>query len=198
MFALRVTVPPGTAALQLEFELLSPVSRGSFGQSVSATDSIEDLEWNQVLFYPAGYAARSIIVRPSVQLPAGWGYATALTTVMVSNNAVSFEAASPEQLVDSPLITGLHFTRIELAPGARVPVYLDLVADHDSDLKLSDPQLQAHRNLVTQAVAMFGARHYQHYDFLFTLSENTGHFGLEHSQSSDDRLFAKFFTDADT
>jgi predicted metalloprotease with PDZ domain len=198
MFALHLTVPAGVTSLQLEFQLLSPGSGGDFGQSVSATDRIEDLEWNQVLFYPGGYTVRNIRVRPSVQLPAGWGYATALSTSSASNGTIAFEAVSLEQLVDSPLITGLHFARIDLAPGATVPVHLDLVADHDSDLKLTEPQLQAHRNLVTQAQALFGAHHYQHYDFLFTLSENTGHFGLEHSQSSDDRLFAKFFTDPDT
>ena len=198
MFTLHLTAPPGATSLQLEFQLLSPGSGGDFGQSVSVTDRIEDLEWNQVLFYPAGYAARSITVRPRVQLPAGWGYATALATTATHDGAVDFDAVSLEQLVDSPLITGRYFARIDLAPGAPVPVHLDLVADHDSDLKLTDPQLQAHRNLVTQAQALFGARHYQHYDFLFTLSEDTGHFGLEHSQSSDDRLFAKFFTDPDT
>ena len=198
MFTLHLSAPPRATSLQLEFQLLSPGSGGDFGQSVSVTDRIEDLEWNQVLFYPAGYAARSITVRPRVQLPAGWGYATALATTASHDGAVDFDAVSLEQLVDSPLITGRYFARIDLAPGAPVPVHLDLVADHDSDLKLTDPQLQAHRNLVTQAQALFGARHYQHYDFLFTLSEDTGHFGLEHSQSSDDRLFAKFFTDPDT
>src|ERR1700681_3403797 len=77
MFTLHLTAPPRATSLQLEFQLLSPGSGGDFGQSVSVTDRIEDLEWNQVLFYPAGYAARSITVRPRVQLPAGWGYATA-------------------------------------------------------------------------------------------------------------------------
>ena len=198
MFALHLAVPPGTASLQLEFQLLSPGSGGDFGQSVSATDYIEDLEWNQVLFYPAGYAVRNITVRASARLPPGWGYASALPGNPVSADVVQFDAVSLEQLVDSPLITGRYFARIDLAPGAEVPVHLDLVADHDSDLQLSDAQLQAHRNLVRQAQALFGAHHYQHYDFLFTLSQNTGHFGLEHSQSSDDRLDTKFFTDPDT
>jgi predicted metalloprotease with PDZ domain len=39
---------------------------------------IADLEWNQVLFYPAGYASRAITVRPGVKLPQGWQFATAL------------------------------------------------------------------------------------------------------------------------
>jgi predicted metalloprotease with PDZ domain len=198
MFAVHLTVPAGAASLQLEFQLLSPGPGGDFGQSVSATDSIEDLEWNQVVFYPGGYPVRNIAVRPAVRLPPGWGYATALQTTGSAHDAIAFDVVSLEQLVDSPLIAGQYFARIDLAPGAAVPVHLDLVADHASDLKLTDAQLQAHRNLVTQAQALFGAQHYQHYDFLFTLSENTGHFGLEHSQSSDDRLFARFFTDPDT
>jgi predicted metalloprotease with PDZ domain len=203
MFTLHLSAPPGTSSLQLEFQLLSPGSGGDFGQSVSATDFIEDLEWNQVLFYPAGFAVRNITIRPTVRLPPGWGYASALTGSAATTGAanagvVQFDAVSLEQLVDSPLITGRYFARIDLAPGAEVPVHLDLVADHASDLQLTDAQLQAHRNLVTQAQALFGAHHYQHYDFLFTLSQNTGHFGLEHSQSSDDRLYTKFFTDPDT
>jgi predicted metalloprotease with PDZ domain len=198
MFALHLAVPSGAESLQLEFQLLSPGQGGDFGQSVSATYCIEDLEWNQVLFYPAGYLVRNIAVRPAVRLPAGWGYATALQPTGADHDAIAFDAVSLEQLVDSPLIAGQYFARIDLAPGAALPVHLDLVADHASDLKLTDAQLQAHRNLVTQAQALFGAQHYRHYDFLFTLSENTGHFGLEHSQSSDDRLFARFFTDPDT
>ena len=73
MFAVHLTVPAGAASLQLEFQLLSPGPGGNFGQSVSATDSIEDLEWNQVLFYPAGYPVRNIAVRAAVRLPGGWG-----------------------------------------------------------------------------------------------------------------------------
>ena len=44
-----------------------------------------------------------------------------------------------------------------------------------------------------QAYALFGSHHYKHYDFLLTLSDNTGHFGLEHHRSSDDRSFADLY-----
>ncbi|MGD0490312.1 MAG: M61 family peptidase [Steroidobacteraceae bacterium] len=198
MFTLHLTVPAGVKSLVLDFELLSPGPGGEFGQSASATDRIEDLEWNQVLFYPSGYAAHNITFKPSIRIPKGWGHATALEEDKTSGGAIAFTPVSLEQLVDSPLICGLYFSRLDLAPGASVPVHLDLVADDRSDLKVDDAQLQAHRNLITQAQALFGAHHYQHYDFLFTLSENTGHFGLEHSQSSDDRYYAKFFIDPDT
>jgi predicted metalloprotease with PDZ domain len=198
MFTLHVTIPAGVKTVVLEFELLSPGPGGEFGQSASVTGRIEDLEWNQVLFYPSGYAAHNITFKPSVRIPAGWGYGTSLDQESSSGGGITFAPLSLEQLVDSPLICGQYFSQIDLAPDAAVPVHLDLVADDGADLKLNDAQLQAHRNLISQAQALFGAHHYRHYDFLFTLSENTGHFGLEHSQSSDDRYYAKFFVDPDT
>jgi predicted metalloprotease with PDZ domain len=198
MFTLHLAIPAGVTTLVLDFELLSPGPGGAFGQSASVTSRIEDLEWNQVLFYPSGYAARSITFRPSIRLPAGWGYGSALEEEKTGGGAITFMPVSLEQLVDSPLICGRYFRRLDLAPGASVPVHLDLVADDESDLEVDDAQLQAHRSLITQAQRLFGAHHYRHYDFLFTLSEDTGHFGLEHSQSSDDRYYAKFFIDPDT
>jgi len=180
MYTLHVDVPAGVTSLQLEFQFLSPTDGGKFGTSVSATSKIVDLEWNQVVFYPAGYFARAIRIEPAVTLPADWGFGTALESVTQDKGHVSFKPVSLETLVDSPLIAGRNFRRVDLAPGAKVPVHLDIVADHAADLVLSDAQVNAHRNLVAQAYALFGAHHYDHYDFLFTLSEDTGHFGLEH------------------
>lgn len=195
MFTLHLEVPAGASQLDLQFQFLSPTEGGAFGGSVSATDKIVELEWNQVLFYPAGYRARDIRIAPSASLPAGWSYATALEP---AGAAGTFKTVSLETLVDSPLLAGRNFKRIDLTPPGGAPVHLDLAADHAGELKISEAQVQAHRNLVTQAQALFGARHYDHYDFLFTLSEDTGHFGLEHHQSSDDRTFSAFFADPDT
>ena len=43
--------------------------------------------------------------------------------------------------------------------------------------------------------ALYGARHYRHYDFLVSLSDHVAHFGLEHHQSSDDRMRERVFVD---
>ena len=198
MYTLHLDVPAGVTRLDLQFQFLSPTGGGEFGQSVSVTDSIVDLEWNQVVFYPAGYYARAIPVAASTKLPSGWGYGTALEPAHKDGDAVVFKTVGLNDLIDSPLIAGRHFKRVDLAPDSKVPVHLDIVADRPADLVLNDAQLAAARNLVTQAYALFGAHHYDHYDFLFTLSDATGHFGLEHHQSSDDRMFAKYFIDADT
>jgi predicted metalloprotease with PDZ domain len=198
MYAIHLEIPQGVTSLDVSFDFLSPGAGGSFGQSVSATPDIADLEWNQVLLYPAGPASKDITFQPSVKLPAGWQYATALETASKDAGGARFKPVSLENLVDSPLIAGLHFKRVDIAPGDKVPVHLNLVADTEEDLAITPKQTEAMVNLVKQANLLFGSHHYGHYDFLFTLSDNTGHFGLEHHQSSDDRSFADLYTTPET
>ena len=49
-----------------------------------------------------------------------------------------------------------------------------------------------------EANALFGAHHYRDYHFLLTVSDHVEHFGLEHHESSDDRVGDNFLTDADS
>jgi predicted metalloprotease with PDZ domain len=195
-FALHVDVPPGADRLELEFQFLSATAAGNFGQGLSATLKLVDLEWNQVLFYPAGYFVRAINVQPDLTLPPGWGFGTALELSRSSDNHYIFEPLSLENLVDSPVIAGQNFKRVDLTPDGVPPVRLNIVADRPQNLELTPEQVKQHQALVEQAYALFGARHYRHYDFLLTLSDATDHFGLEHHQSSDDRAEAEFFTDS--
>ncbi|MDE2091398.1 MAG: M61 family metallopeptidase [Gammaproteobacteria bacterium] len=198
MYAIHLTVPQGTHSLDVAFDFLSPTSGGSFGGSVSATPVIVDLEWNQVVLYPAGYASKAIHFDVSVNLPAGWQYATALEPHSGGSGDVKFKSVRLNNLVDSPLIAGEYFRQVDLDPGAKVPVYMDLVADGPENLAITQEQIQHYRNLVQQAYRTFGSHHYDSYHFLFTLSDNTGHFGLEHHQSSDDRTWADYFTKPET
>jgi predicted metalloprotease with PDZ domain len=50
-------------------------------------------------------------------------------------------------------------------------------------------------NLIAEAGALFGARHYRDYHFLLTLSDDVEHFGLEHHESSDDRTSERSLID---
>ena len=198
-YAVRVTVPGGVHDLDVDFEVLSPSRTGQFGESASVTRHIIDLAFNQVLFYPGGHFASGITVQADVTLPPGWPYATALEPQagVGSGQVARFAPVSLETLVDSPLICGEYFRRVTLEEGrpGEPPVYLDLVADGPENLVLTPVQLQAFRAAIHQTSALFGAHHYRHYDFLVTLSDHTGHFGLEHHQSSDDRLEAGYLTD---
>ncbi|HXQ80361.1 MAG TPA: hypothetical protein VN775_03550 [Opitutaceae bacterium] len=194
MFTLHLDVPAGANAVEVDFQFLSPTG----GVGVSETTKHVDLQWWNVAFYPAGYFVGRIPVAPSVVLPAGWGYATSLEPVREAGGRVDFKAVSLEELVDSPVIAGANFRRVDLAPNAPQPVHLDIVSDRPENLAITAAQLAGHSALVAQAGALFGGRHYGHYDFLLTLSESTTHGGLENHQSSDDRLFPDYFTDPDS
>ncbi|HEX7644186.1 MAG TPA: peptidase M61 [Burkholderiaceae bacterium] len=195
MFAIDVQVPAGVKELTVDFDFLSPAAGGEFGQSASTSPHLAELEWNQVLFYPGGYNVRRIPVQASIRLPQGWQFATALEHEADNPDGTRFKTVSVEQLVDSPLFAGEYFRRIDLTGAGDVPVHLNLIGDRPANLELKPEQIAQHKALVKQAVAMFGAQHYGHYDFLLAVSDNTGSFGLEHHQSSDDRIDADFFTD---
>jgi len=194
MYLLHLDVPANATRLDIEFQVLSTTGGGNFGAGVSATPALLMLEWNQVVLYPADAATARVDITPSIKLPAGWSFATALEKTGEADGSVRFKPVSVDKLVDSPLLAGRNFRRIDLAPGATPTVHLNLAADRPDNLELSDAQIEHHRALVKQAVALYGSQHYDHYDFLLALSERTNHFGLEHHQSSDDRAAAEFFT----
>ncbi len=56
-------------------------------------------------------------------------------------------------------------------------------------------QIKAFDNLVAEAGALYGARHYREYHFLLTLSDHVAHFGLEHHESNDSRVGEGYLTD---
>jgi predicted metalloprotease with PDZ domain len=93
--------------------------------------------------------------------------------------------------MDSPLIAGAHYRRIELSPD----VAIDVIADTPEELAATPEQIAAHKRLVEQAVKLFGAQHYDHYDFLLTISDYLGGSGLEHHRSSEDGVKRGYFTD---
>jgi predicted metalloprotease with PDZ domain len=76
-------------------------------------------------------------------------------------------------------------------------VRLNIVADKPELLEIKPEQLQIHRNLVQQAYKLYGAHHYDHYDFLVALTDKMGGIGLEHHRSSENGVAPKYFTDWD-
>ena len=143
--------------------------------------------------YPAGYFVRDIPVQASVIVPTGWKVATALRPSGQPASRVDYPVTSYEILMDSPLIAGAHYRRIPLSPD----VTLDVIADNEAELAAKPEQIEAHKRLVQQAVKAFGAQHYDHYDFLLTISDYLGGEGLEHHRSSEDGSDRGYFTDWD-
>ncbi len=193
VYAFHVDVPAGVGALDLNFQFLSPVS-GREGRIMMTPDMLS-LEWNTLALYPAGYFSRQIQVEASVTLPEGFKPATALETASAAGATTTFKPASFNTLVDSPLIAGRNFRAFDLDPGGPARVSLDVIADRPDELAAAPEQITAHRALVQQAYKLFGSHHYDHYDFLFSLSDKLGGIGLEHHQSSEDGATPKYFTD---
>lgn len=191
MFTFHLTAPAGVDRIDIRFEF---PARGR------VTPHLLGLEWNTVALYQAGYPTRVQMYQPTLVIPAGWRYATALTTEQRSGGRIAFKPVPFNTLVDSPVIAGKYFREIDLTPaGSPVHRYLDMVGDDAAGLDISDMQIADYRRLVEQAQALFDSHHYRDYHFLLTLSDYVSTGGLEHHQSSDDcaRGGTKMFADAD-
>jgi predicted metalloprotease with PDZ domain len=194
--AFRLTVPHGVSQLDIDFQHLSPVARD--GGRVVVTREMLNLQWHNLVLYPAGYEARSISVQASLRLPPQWTQGSALVVAGQDQGVLQFKPVSLETLVDSPIFAGRHFRRVELdTPNSPRPVTLNIVADRAEQLKASDVQLAAHRQLVQQADKLFTARHFAKYDFLLALSEDLGGIGLEHHESSENGVRPNYFENWD-
>jgi predicted metalloprotease with PDZ domain len=187
MWALRCDVPAGADAVEVALDYLSPGETAGFSSGASATSKLALLSWNQLLLYPQGRNTDDIVYAASLTLPAGWKYGTALPVAREAPGRIEFAPVPLTTLVDSPVLAGQHFRTVVLAEGAP-PHRIQIAADSAAALEMTPAHLAQFQALVAETGALFGARHYRHYDFLLTLSDHTAHFGLEHHESSDDRV----------
>ncbi len=195
MTAFHLVVPAGAAALELEFQFLTPVDPKD--GDVTMTPDLLALEWNTTVFYPAGYYVSRIQVAPSLRLPEGWRFATALEALSPPTDKAEFKPVSLETLVDSPLFAGRYHRELDLEPGSSRPVRLNVFADEPRFLEIGPSALKAYQAVVPQLVKVFGSRHYDHYDFLLALSDHLGAVSLEHHRSSENATLPQYFTDWD-
>src|SRR5581483_4830905 len=97
----------------------------------------------------------------------------------------------------SPMDAGRYSRVIDLEAPGPAPVRLDVFADRPELLEAKPEHIAALKSLVQQAYKAFGSHHYNHYDFLFSLSDHMGGIGVEHHQSSEDGTVPTFFTEWD-
>jgi predicted metalloprotease with PDZ domain len=189
VFAFWVDVPAGATVLDVRFDFLS-ATEGQQGRIVVTSDMM-NLQPNSVSLYPAGWFTRQIPVKLSVTWPEGWQAGSALRESGRTGNRISYQTVDYETLVDSPFFAGRHFAKWDLGN----KVTLNVVADEARFLKATPEQIDAHRNLVTQAVKLFGTRQFDHYDFLLSLTDKMGGIGLEHHRSSENGVNPAYFTE---
>ena len=196
LYAFHCRVPAGASRLDVEFDRLQSAT-GSHSTGRSITAQLAVLDWNELLLYPQGRAASGITVAARLRLPAGWTYGTALETTRADSSGIEFAPVPLTTLVDSPVQAGAHRRRIALGPAVGPPVTVELACDGEAGLEAGPEQVARWKQLVAEATALFGATHYRRYVFLYTLSDDVDHFGLEHHESSDDRVQERALLDDD-
>jgi len=195
MYAIHLTVPEGVTQLDVKDDFLATAAASGFSAGASTSANLAVLSWNELVLYPSGHQSADIYVQSSVILPDGWKYGTALTKTGGDATHSDFATVSLEQLIDSPLLAGKYFAEFPLAPEVSPKHYVDIATDGPEDLNLSGDTLKGFSNLVRETGAAYQSRHYESYHFLVTASDQVAHFGLEHHQSSDDRVPEKTFID---
>jgi len=190
--AFHVDVPAGAKALDVEFQFLS-ATKADQGRIV-ATPTMISLQPNSVSLYPAGYYTRQIPVQMNVKFPAGWTAAGAIpsrVTQGAGGATYAYQQANYEVLVDSPILAGRYGKTWALSPR----VNLNVFADDPKELAATPEQIAAHQRLVDQSVKLFGAQHYDKYEFLLSITDQLGSIGLEHHRSSENGVNPGYFID---
>ncbi len=197
MFAFHLEVPAGASSLDVVFDYLSPADASSTREKPASTAQLAVLNWYTVTLYPAGEKSDDLTYIASLQLPSGWKFGTALPVSKESPGQIDFAPATLTRLIDSPLVTGAFFRDIDLSPGQKPQHTIHMAADGPSALEASPAEIQHMRQLVAETGVLFGARHYRRYDFLLTLSDILPPDGVEHNESSDNRVPEQTFLDPD-
>jgi predicted metalloprotease with PDZ domain len=188
----HVEVPAGVSSIEASLDFISPAgSEGIYTGGATATDRMAVINWNDMLLYPEGWASDDLTYTASLRLPAQWKFGTSLAVASQAGGEIKFAPVSLTMLVDGPVITGEYMKVVPLNPGQTPPVELDVAADSAAALDAPPEVWQQYKNLVVQTNALFGAQHYRDYHFLFSLSDHVAHFGLEHHESNDSRLWER-------
>jgi predicted metalloprotease with PDZ domain len=196
MFAFHIDVPAGADAVDVSLDYLSPAEGGAFSAGPTATAQLAVVSWNTLALSPQGKSSDDLTFKASLRLPQGWKFGTALPIETAGTERIDFAPVSFTTLVDSPVLAAAHFKTIDL-PGDALPHRIHIGADSEAALDAPPELVEGWKRLVAETGALFRARHYRSYSFLLTLSDHTAHFGLEHHESSDDRVAERSLVDED-
>ena len=190
MYAVHVDVPSGVSALDIAYDIVGAESRNGMTEPVS-TPNLALIEFSNMVVYPQGAKVESTYVDASLTVPQGWKFGTALPIKSVEANTITFATEPLYTVVDSPIISGLHFEAFPLGGEHE----LDVAADGAAALKVTPAILEGMKHLIAEGPSLYGSKHYRDYHFLMTLSDPVGFEGIEHHESSDDRANENYLTD---
>ena len=189
VYAFHLDIPKGVKSIEVRFQYATS-TKADQGRTM-VTRNLLSLEPIVTSLYPAGYFVRQIPVKLTVKYPDGWSAASALNARVVGST-YTYEPTNYEILVDSPILAGRYYRKFALSPRVNMNVF----ADNPAELAAATPaMIDAHKQLVDQAVKLFGAQHYDHYEFLVSISNELGGIGLEHHRSTEIGVRLGYFTD---
>jgi len=196
LYAFHLNVPAGALRLDVSLDYLLAGSLAPGGKERTTTSTLAMLNWYTVMLSPQGGVNADVRVIPSIILPNGWDYATALDARAKTAARIDFREVSFETLADSPLLTGAHMKKIVLASTGGTNE-LDLAGETENAVAIAPETIDKYKNLVAETDALFGARHWRNYHFLVALTDLIDFNGIEHHESSDDRAAEAYMTDLD-
>jgi predicted metalloprotease with PDZ domain len=179
--AFHVALPAGTKELTARFVFTSPL-QSSEGRIVMTREML-NLQFDAMSLYPAGHYVRQIRYKPSVTFPEGWTAFTALDGQAMRRGVTTWDVTHYETLVDSPIFAGKYAAEWPLGHD----VSIGAVADKAEQLEIAPENLATYSKLVDETLALFGARHFDHYEFLLAMTDRMGSIGLEHHRSSENQ-----------
>jgi predicted metalloprotease with PDZ domain len=188
MYGFHIDVPSGVSSLDVDFDVLMNAA------DTMATHTVAIINWNRYVFYEDGVNSHDYYFKPSIVLPDGWDFATALRDPKRTGTRVDFAVTPLNMLVDSPLDMGAYVKKVPLWSGDGSFVEFDVFAARPQDLDISEKLLDAYKRVPAETFALYGSRHFADYHALLTLSDQIGYEGIEHHQSSDDRASDDFLT----
>ena len=189
LYAFHIDVPQSVTKINVDFVVLLNAPNDTM-----STANLAIVNWNRDLFYQDDTNQREVFVKPSIILPQGWEYGSALPGAKQSGDRIDFDTVTLEMLVDTPLDMGRYAKHVVLWKGDGTYQVLDAFADRPQDLDFSSSILTPYENIVPETFALYGSRHWNVYHLLLALSDKVGYEGIEHHQSSDNRAPDDFMT----
>ena len=197
MFAFHVNVPEGVSSLDVKLDFLATAAAPpGFTAGASTSANLAIISWNELVLYPAGHPAADISVQPAVKLPCDWQYGTALTKTGESErnhpvrNRLTRAAgrfAAPGRQISSRNFRSRPRSRrstTSISPPTARKISASSPKRSTLTATLSAKRARSISRATTTAITSSSP-----------LSDQVAHFGLEHHQSSDDRVAEKTFID---
>lgn len=187
-------VPPDAREVRLSYVYIaSQPWVNSRSSDTYGLPAMGGLNFNNVLFYPAGADKNTLMVDAELLLPDGWSASTSLmapgeqyvATADGRPELVDLSPASLARHVDSPVIMGEHLRVWELdsqTPGA--PHTFEGVAPDPKFLEMPPARLAKFNRMLAEAQAVFGPFPWAQFRFLILFSDDLPGFGLEHREST--------------